>query len=367
MRLAIVIGSLDRGGAERHIVELVRSLHPHRAECLVICLREEGQLAGAVREAGAAVFSVGFVGSRSVRSVFSVGRLIRLLRATRPDAVYAINFWSYVLALLLARLAAPRAARIAGRQSMPEFDVPTKRFLLPLRNVADWLSDAVIVNSEALRNAWLADSPRLATKLQVVPNGVRAISTRKSVRGQDGSLVIVCVANLNPHKGHRTLLEALSRLPAELEWTLLLAGEGPERGAISQQARELGLDHRVRLLGLVEDIDGLLEQADIAVLASDTEGSPNAVLEAMAHALPVVATGVGGVRELLGSGAGLLVPPRDPQALAEELTRMLADPDLRERAGEAGRREAEEHYSVSQLRDETLTIINAAVQGASGH
>jgi glycosyltransferase involved in cell wall biosynthesis len=359
VKLVIVIGSLARGGVERQIVEFVRAAQPAGTECTVICLTEEGgSFAAEVRSGGARVVPLGFRGAGPWSSARAIVRLFRILRQVRPDAVYAFMFWAYTIAIPATAIAAPRAGRIAGRGSMPEFDVPRKRLLAPLRAVADRLSDAVIVNSEVVKEAWLADYPRLARKVYVVPYGVRTFAEDgPPQRGR--SPLIVCIANLNPYKGHRTLLEALSLLPAELEWRLLLAGEGPERGSISQQARDLGLEERVRLLGLVEDVDGLLQRADVAVLASYTEGLPNAVLEAMAHAVPVVATDVGGVSELLGSGAGLLVPPRDPEALARALHAFLRDPALRAEAGTIGRREVELHYGIETMRDRTLAVISS--------
>jgi glycosyltransferase involved in cell wall biosynthesis len=366
LKLAIVIGSLARGGAEGQIVELVRSAHPAQAECVVICVTaEEGSLASDIRATGATLYTLGFEGVRSWNSLRAVPRLFRILREVRPDAVYAFMFWSYVVAFPVAAVSVPRAARVAGLRTSPALDGPGQPKLLPLRRLAARLADAAIANSDDLMVAWANESPRLARKLHLVRNGVRTF-TEDGPAQKGRSPFIVCIANLNPYKGHKTLLEALSRLPAELEWTLLLAGEGPERGRISQQARELGLDDRVRLLGLVEDIDGLLERADVAVLASYTEGLPNAVLEAMAHAVPVVATDVGGVRELLGTGAGILVPPGNPEALAEALHTFLEDADLRGQAGSIGRREVELHFGIETMRDRTLAVIDAAVQAAAG-
>jgi glycosyltransferase involved in cell wall biosynthesis len=228
--------------------------------------------------------------------------------------------------------------------------------LTRLRRLADRFTDGAIANSEALREAWAAASPDIASKIRVVENGVR-VPVQEADSGH-GSAVVVSVANLTPHKGHATLLRALAQLK-QLEWRLLLAGDGPERLSIEKLARDYGISSRVELLGVVSDVSAVFRQADLAVLASDTEGLPNAVLEAMAHGVPVVVTAVGGVPELLGSGAGTVVPVRDSSALGEAIRTYLEDPALRQRAGEIGRREVEEKYSVEAMRDRTLAAFHA--------
>jgi glycosyltransferase involved in cell wall biosynthesis len=359
VKLAIVIGSLGRGGSERQIVEFVRSAHPDHAECFVICLGEEGQLASEVRDVGAPVFALGFVGVRSWSSAAVLWRLYRLLRREQPDAVYGFLFWGYSLALPVARLAIPAATRVAARRSFPDYDVPRHRVLSRLRRPADAVSDAIIANSAEVAAAWLRVNPRLRGRMHVVPNGVRTAG--QSARRTDRRpAVIACVANLIAYKGHATLLAALELLPKEVAWSLELAGDGPERQNILKQIRDRGLERRVRVLGLVEDMEPVFRDADIAVLASYTEGLPNAVLEAMAHGVPVVATDVGGVRDLLEGGAGIVVPPYDVAALASAIARMLADRDLRVSAGQIGAWEAEMRFGIPSMRDGTLSVIHSA-------
>jgi glycosyltransferase involved in cell wall biosynthesis len=357
MKLAFVIGSLNRGGAERQIVNFVRTAHPAYANCVVICLSDEGVMADDIRLTGARVMDVGFKGMRSPTVFRALMRLYRVFRRERPDVVYAFLFWGYVLALPVAVVAAPDALRVAARRTMPSFDRPRNQRLMRLRHIADWVSHGVIVNSEALRSAWRTTSPSLASKLCVVQNGVQ-IPARDAKSEHDAGVVVVSVANFATHKGHATLLRALAQLK-DLEWRLLLAGDGPERDSITALAQECGIARRVELLGVVNDVDAVFRQADLAVLASDTEGLPNAVLEAMAHGVPVVATSVGGTPELLNSGAGSLVPPRDPAALAAAIRAYLEDRNLRQHAGDIGRREVEEKYSIEAMRDKTLAAFES--------
>ena len=365
MKLALVIGRLERGGSERQIVEFVRATHPGHAECVVVCLGEEGALAGEVRAANAKVIALDLERPDSPRGVgrFARGlwRFARLLRTERPDVVYAFLFWGYSISLPLAALILPRTCRIQARRSLPDDDVPRQEIFRRLslqraiRSIADRCSHGVIVNSLAVGSAVARREPVLSGRLWVVPNGVRSLAHR--ARLAEARLTIVCVANLIAYKGHATLLGAVRQLRPR-GWSLLLAGEGPERESIGRVIASENLEERVFMLGRLSEVDEVLASADILVLPSYTEGMPNAVLEAMAHGIPVVASDVGGVRSLLGSGAGIIVEPRDEKALANALQLLIDDPLLRAEMGDKGRGLARGSHSVEAMRDATLSAIS---------
>jgi L-malate glycosyltransferase len=351
VKLVLVIGTLERGGTERQLVELVRAVHPKRAECVVICLGAEGPLAAEVRQAGARVVSAG---TRRLYDPRTCWRLARILRAERPEVVYAFLFWGYGVALPIARAAVPGACRIQGRRSLPQEDRPSRRTFEVLRWLADRYAHGVIANSTAVGAAVAAYEPGLAGRIWVVPNGVSVRPT--SARSPGATTTLICVANLIDYKGHSTLLEAVARITRR-DWRLWLVGDGPERSSLEQQVQTLDLAQHITFWGRRTDVDALLAQADIAVLPSYSEGLPNAVMEAMAHGLPVVASDVGGVIELLGSGAGLLVPPREPGHLAGAVQRLLDDPTLRARLGSRGREIVEERLAVETMASGVLSAI----------
>jgi glycosyltransferase involved in cell wall biosynthesis len=362
IKIAIVISSLDRGGSERQIVNFVQAAHPDQADVLVVCLQEEGELASEVRAVGARVMALGFYGLHT-SSLPSLVRLLFILRLEKPDVVYAFLFWGYALAIPAAAIAAPRAVRVAARRSFPDSDKPPHPFLLPLVRLADRLADAVVANSPQVRTAWVEAAPGLAPKTRVIPNGLHMPSSpQPRITRRTQPTVIVCVANLIAYKGHRTLLEAAKELALQTrDWSLLLIGEGPERGSIEREIQRKRLADVVTLLGRRADVGSLLDRADVAVLPSYTEGLPNAVLEAMAHGVPVVATDVGGTSSLLATGAGILVPPSDASALATALRTMLQDPELRARAGREGQTVVASRYTVARMRDETLSLFRELV------
>jgi len=159
------------------------------------------------------------------------------------------------------------------------------------------------------------------------------------------------VSKLWEGKGHETLLEAFDRLrrvhPAS---RLVLAGDGPLRRPLEAAARALGLGDGVRFLGHRDDVPALTAQLDAATLCSAYEGMGRVVVEAMAAGVPVVASRVGGIRELVREGRnGFLVPPGDPAALAERLGRLAADADLRRRVAAEARRSVDARFDEETM------------------
>jgi colanic acid/amylovoran biosynthesis glycosyltransferase len=177
--------------------------------------------------------------------------------------------------------------------------------------------------------------------------------------------VLLCPARLAAIKGHGDLLEAAARLVARgIMFELWLAGEGPERAAIERRIDERGLGERVRLLGTVPHAEllGIYRdrRADCVVLPSLHEGLSVALVEAMAYGVPVIATGVGGVPELLENGAGVLVPPGDADALTEALARVLGSSALRTELAHAGRRRVEAEFEVGAIARELVRRFDGA-------
>src|SRR5215217_395850 len=360
-KLFIVVAYLGHGGTERQTVEFVRAAHPEHADITVICLAEEGANADEVRKTGARVEVLGI---RRPRYHKGVAKFVRLLREERPDAIYALLFHQYCVAMPMARRFLPEAARIAGRRSMPQFDISPLPGAARLRKVADRYTDVVIANSNAVREGWLAENPKLAGRIEVVHNGIRIPDVEPADPEPGGRTRIVCVANLIDYKGHRVLVEALGRFAGRDDWRAHLIGEGPERPAIEQGLRERGIADRVVLHGAQPSasVHALVKSSDIAVLPSLTEGLPNAVLEAMAHGVPVVASDVVGVPDLLGTGAGIMIPPGEAAPLADGLESFLDDPGRRAAAGTEGARLIRDSYSVPAMRDGTLDVIRKAIE-----
>ena len=194
------------------------------------------------------------------------------------------------------------------------------------------------------------------SRIQVIHNGIDITPfaqaqtglVRRQLAIETISAVITCVANFREVKGHRILIDAVAALHAQNPDSYLwLVGDGPLRSETEHQVRVLGLEGAVKFLGQRSDVPHILADTDIFVLASLWEGMPGAILEAMATRLPVVATSVGGIPEIVVHGqTGYLVPPKDSGALAAALIRLLEDERLRLEMGEAGYRRVRSHFSL---------------------
>jgi glycosyltransferase involved in cell wall biosynthesis len=206
-------------------------------------------------------------------------------------------------------------------------------------------------------------------RIHVIPCG---IDTERFRPGEEKAWppTIVCVARLVPVKNHELLLEACADLRERgLDFRCVLVGDGRSRGHVETTRARLGLESVVELVGVAEQAEVLAwwQRATVAVLTSDSEGMPVALMEAAACGVPAVATAVAGVPELIEDGvSGLLAPAGDRRALAAALERLLRDPVLSARMGAAGRRRAEERFSLRLQVDRLLALWSTlAREGAA--
>ncbi|MBN9495482.1 MAG: glycosyltransferase [Alphaproteobacteria bacterium] len=352
----IVIGALDVGGAETHLAQVLPRLVADGFEIAVHTLTGRGALASPLEAAGVRVVAPpgseagakagGFVG-RGLRALRAGLSLARFMREWRPDVVHFFLPESYLVGAPIALLTS-NAKRVMSRRSLNDYQ--TKHPLLAkLERVLHKRMDALLGNSAAV-TAQLIDEGAARDRVHLIRNGIdlARFATPKPVPRPTDNVVIACVANLIPYKGHADLIDALAQVPREPAWELWCAGRDDGIGAkLTAQAHAAGIGDRVKLLGARNDVPDLLAAADLAVLASHEEGFPNAVLEAMASRRAVIGTQAGGIPEAIADGkTGLIVKPRGPAALAEALARLIADAPLRAAMGDAGRARIEAEFSL---------------------
>jgi len=220
----------------------------------------------------------------------------------------------------------------------------------------------VVANTAGLRDLALSTSGGVPVK--IIPNGVDPAVFHPADARPDGPARLLFVGRVVRQKGLDVLLDALAGLGNAPDWSLDVVGDGPARVELAARALRLGLTERVRFLGWRgrEEMPGLFRSADAFVFPSRDEGMPNAVLEAMASGLPVAATRISGNEELVRHGeTGFLVPPDDPGALGEALTRLLAKPGLRADMGAKARTLAETVYSWKAAAKAYLNLCKEAV------
>jgi colanic acid/amylovoran biosynthesis glycosyltransferase len=277
--------------------------------------------------------------------------LARVARAWGADHIH--GYWASVAAT---------AAMIAGEVSGVPWSFTAHRWDIVQPNALPAKLESArfarFISQDGFDNARSVAGPLVDTKGVVIRMGVSldAAAVEPTPLPEGTHLRVVCAATLIPRKGHRFLLEALAELKRRgLRVALTLAGGGELRAALEAQADALGIREQVTFLGNVDHAELLRLYAsgafDAFVLPSLHEGISVAVMEAMSHALPVIATDVGGTKELLTEGAGLLIPPENVPALTEALSTLITHPELRQRLAHTGRARVLELHDVRRVVD----------------
>ncbi len=344
-----MVENLERGGLERMVIDLALAQQRAGHKVRVACLFQRGALADELASTGIAVTACG---KRPGLDLAALARLRRWLRAQAGAVLHTHNAAAHYHAVLAAT--GLRFARIVNtRHGM---GAPAGR----RERLYRWTmprTDVVATVCEAARSDAVARGLRPREAIVAAANGIRvqafaqsseaARATLGSLLGfEPGTQLIGTVGRLNPVKDHATLLRAFAQVQASLpRAALVVVGDGALRGELQALAATLGIAPRVRFLGDRGDVQRLLVGFDVFVLASRSEGYSMALLEACAAGLPIVATDVGGNREIVADGRnGLLVPSTDAGALANALHALLADPPRAQAMGRAGvewaRREA---------------------------
>jgi glycosyltransferase involved in cell wall biosynthesis len=374
VRALFFLGELGGGGAESHTVRVVNHLPRDRVRPEIAVCRRDGSYQAFVR-GDVPVHDV------SVSVPSSLGRLAlgglglrRLVERTRPDVVVAV-----MDAPGLVALSALRGSRdpkiVVCVQIPPSIEYARSRvgraLLLPGIARLYPRADRIIALSSGVAADLAAIEPSLASLTTVIHNA--CVDERAAAEAIDESLlpqasvpVLLAAGRLTYQKGYPVLIEAFARIAQRTSAELWILGEGPDRQAIEDQVRRLGLHGRVRMPGFVDNPAAYMRRATAFVLSSHYEGFGNVIVEALACGTPVVSTDCPhGPREILeGERGGVLVPPADPSALAEALLTVLDDPVLRGRLAAAGRSRSAD-FSASRVAARYATELES-VRGERG-
>jgi glycosyltransferase involved in cell wall biosynthesis len=350
--LLLFTGGFSVGGAQTYLLQLLERLDRNRFEPAVACLDDAGPLRAEIERLGLrpTCFRLG-QSLASPASLRSLGAAVRWIRAGRFDVVHCWMAYANVFGGIACRLAAgPRlVCSIRGLlpggtafHPRPSFD-----------RLHHWIirrADRLIVNSDGLARFALEVARVPRDRVVCIPNGVdedrftidavSGASLRQELGLATGDPVIAYVGRLTVEKGATAALEAFLAIPGETA-RLVLVGDGREETSLRRRASAAGATDRVYFLGMRRDLLRILNAADVFLFPSRGEGSPNALLEAMACARPIVATDVPGVRDLVRHDhEALLAPAENDRALGELLRAAVADRDLRQRLGSAARERA---------------------------
>ncbi len=317
-----VVHSLSIGGAELLAARLGQELAEFRT--VFVCLDSAGVLSEQLRDLG---FSISVIGRRAGWDLGCVRKLSRFFRVENVQLVHAHQYtpFFYCLATGLVGRRPPVLFTEHGRH-FPDF--PRRKRIL-FNRLFLRRSDRVVSVGQTVKRALVENEGIPSERVQVIYNGVDldrfgpSECVRATVRDElclgPSEFVIIQVARLDPLKDHLTAIRMMAKLKAKRDDVrLLLVGGGPERAAIESEIGRLGLARSIQLLGMRDDVDRLLCAADVALLTSVSEGIPLTLIEAMATGLPVVATDVGGVSEVVLPGkTGLLAAAKDDSGLAD--------------------------------------------------
>ena len=378
--LQVVTGS-DWGGAQQHVLWLAKGLMERGFAVSVAC-QPGGYLVGRLKEERIPVWVLPNMARRisPLRDWRTYRDLWRVLGEGTYDLVHAHSSKAGALARLAATSRGVPSVFTAhglvfGNTAMPAWKRwsygQAERFL-------GRATSHLITVSEADAHLARRYRPVAENRLTVIPNGVPVPSLadlaqlrtegRRQLGLRPDSAAVGVIARLHPDKDLTTWLRAAALVQkARPGIEFVVIGDGPDAPALQRLARELGLEVSVRWAGEQPDAARLLPALDVFALSSVKEGLPITLLEAMAHGVPVVATAVGGIPEVVEDGVtGLLVPPRDPEALAEaELRILAADQDLAN-AGARGRERVEKDFSLEAMVARTAAVYERVLVGAAG-
>lgn len=375
VRVLFLASTMRAGGAERTVVETAVGLQEdYGFISRMLCLKEEGELGKELRRRGVGTQSLFIRGRIDPAGVF---RLRRFMGVERPDVLYMLDHRNAVLYGVPASLAAGVKSRVMAVHTM---GLPGGRKSVPgsVRMMLPWIDAVVTVAREQQRYLEEAEGiPRI--KMAYVPNGVdvdrfrpprdesEKAGARRALGLPEKGPVVATLSVLRPEKDHETFLRAVASLGDDLPGTCFaILGDGPERSRLEAAAASMGVDSQVRFTGWIDDTAAALKAVDVVVFSSKpvVETAPLAALEAMATGVPVLASDVGAMRELVADGeTGRLVPPGDSEALAAGVRELVGDEGLRARMSERSREKVEEEYRLDASVAASASLLRELALG----
>ena len=361
-----VVLSLAPGGSERLVIELSKRLRA-RHGMAVCCLDCPGEWAQELAAIGVSVTALG----RRSGFVPQLGRRIAEVAASHGASVLHCHHYSPFVYGSLARWWHPAALVFTEHGRLSDGPLSRKRWLA--NQVFSRFPASVFAVSENLKQHMAAEGfsrSRIGVihngiEIDAIPGALRRRRARALLSALDGDLLIGAVGRLDPVKDLPTLLHAFGRLTGRHSHArLILIGDGPERARLERLIAASNLSTRVTLAGYRRDVKDLLPALDVYVNTSVFEGLSLTILEAMAAALPVVATQVGGTPEVVVDGETGILVPNDPEAIAGALSALLHDSERRRMFGRAGRTRVERLFSIDRMIQQYASVYEAFGVGA---
>jgi len=326
-----LITKLPIGGAERVLLNTVRNLDSRKFNSVVCCIMEEGELANEVKQLNVPLITLNLMAKKGWDKQV-VPALCKIIKEKNIDLIHSHLYHANQYGRIAAnKLNLPVIITVHNSYKQLKFH----------RRVINWYlgrkTAAIIAVSDEIKQDIIFWDHISEKKIYVIANGIdiqRAQSSlsKKEARAKLGldqqKFILVCVGRLEKQKGHKYLLEALPLLNKEnINPLCLFVGEGRERSNLEEQAKQLDVLPQVRLFGARNDVADILKAADLYLMPSLWEGLSLALLEAMAANIPIIASDVSGMKQVLGDDFGIRIPPAQPSAIATAIVDALNNPD----------------------------------------
>ncbi|MDT3779547.1 glycosyltransferase family 4 protein [Nitrospira sp. MA-1] len=367
MRILHTESSSGMGGQEYRVLEEAQGMEK-RGHTVFVAAPHGSQLAALAEQRGLQVQTT-TAGKRGWITL--VPCYLRMLKHYEIDVVNTHGSLDSWTAAIAGRISSRRPIIVRTRHKSTPVSLTWRHRLLYGK-----LPHVVTTTGEAVRQELMTRNRLSPSRVISIPTGVDLerfhpqspdASLRKSLGlGSQGPL-IGAVTFLRPEKGMMILIEAVGWLKKRFSTVeCVIIGDGGERPALLDRIQELGLEQSVHLVGFRQDVPALLAILDVVVIPSFEEGIPQSLTQALAMERPVVASAVGGVPEVVQDGlSGLLVPPRNPEILAEKIAYLLHDPIAATRMGKVGRQVIQERYSMDHMLTQTETVYRRLMQSQS--
>lgn len=380
MKVKFIIGSLEIGGAERHLVQILPELKSKGLDFSVIVLSEKAKLKPVLEKAGVKVktgFNISFLPSflrRPLRLIFSITTLIKDFLLDRQSVRHTFLPEAYLLTAIAARICFSKNQLVMSRRSLNNYQL-RRPFLTKLERFFHKFTNFALGNSKAVVDQ-LYEEGFSVDKVGLIYNGINTwpyknLAEKSELRSKLGlcqdSILVVIVANLIPYKGHEDLLNAFSLIKNEIncKWQLLCVGR--DNGilkSLKNQAFALNIADNIEFMGSRTDTMEIMKASDIGVLCSHEEGFSNSILECMAAGLPMVVTNVGGNAEaVLDMHNGFVVPSKNPKLLSDSLLALLISESVRKKFGVASQERVQQLFSLDNCINNYMRFYKALFEG----
>ena len=374
IKISYILPNLERGGTERQVIEIVNRIDKNRFTPQILCLNMDGPLSNELKN-GIKVEILNFKGLlfRDIPVNLSpILRFFKFLKYESPHIVHTFLYWPSIYGTFAAKLAGIPII-INSRRSLGVWKNGNPHYQW-LENIVNLFADAIMVNSLAVKSDVIQNEKLNPAKVRLIYNGCDYQRIEKTKADEDekrkelgiksNDVVLGMIANLYPNKGQKYLLYVL---PGILKWSkdikVLLVGKGSRICELKEIAKSLNIENYVTFAGEREDIFEILKVIDIGILCSVyREGFSNAIVEMMAAGIPVVATNIGGNREIIIDGqTGFLVPAKDSKALADALIWLLNNREKAREMGLKGRERVKDMFSmmrcIKELEELYLELV----------